>query len=125
MNELNKAIICLGGNTPDAESRMTEALAFITTLGTPGRMSGLYRTAPEYAGESEPYLNEVLELETVLVYEALQESVKRYECGIRSLNRIPGLVNIDIDIVYWNGAVVRRKDAVAAYFTIGMAKAGL
>ena len=55
-------------------------------------------------------------------YERLQEQVKEYESGVRAMCHACGLVNLDIDVVYWNGAVVRQKDSVAAYFRTGMSK---
>ncbi len=120
--DLNTAIICLGGNTSDATLCMAGALDFILSLGVVKRSSGLYRTAPEYAGESEPYLNEVVELATSLPYKELQIRVKEYECGVRSRNKVCDLVNLDIDIVYWNDVVLRPKDSVAAYFLTGISK---
>lgn len=119
---LNTAVICLGGNTSDAGVCIAAALEFIMDCGCVRRSSGLYRTAPEYAGETEPYLNEVIEFATSLDYESLQRQVKEYERGVRARSHVAGLVNLDIDIVYWNGAVVRQKDSVAAYFRTGLSK---
>lgn len=119
---LNTAVICLGGNTSDAGVCIAAALEFIMGCGCVRRSSGLYRTEPEYAGETEPYLNEVIEFATSLDYERLQEQVKEYESGVRAMCHACGLVNLDIDVVYWNGAVVRQKDSVAAYFRTGMSK---
>lgn len=122
---LNTAIVCLGANTADSAERLAEAAIFLATLGTLGASSGKYPTAPEYAGESAPYLNEVITLSTALTYSDMQRRVKEYEGGVRARNKAVGLVNLDIDIVYWNGAVVRPKDAAAAYFRAGIEKIGL
>ena len=118
----NEAIICLGGNTADIHSRIEAAEGFMATLGEVMASSGRYRTAPEYAGESEPYLNEVMKLSTNLDIEELRKRTKDYERAVREQNTAAPLVNLDIDIVVWNGTVIRPKDAVAAYFKQGLAK---
>lgn len=119
---MNTAMICLGANTPDAFSRLSEAEDFVLSLGGDYALSGTYRTAPEYAGSSEPYLNEIIRLSTQFSLEELKERTKSYESAVRAV--LPswweGLVNLDIDIVEWNGKVVRMADATSAYYRTGL-----
>lgn len=123
--ENSRYILCLGANTPDAHARIASAVEALGNFGMVRATSGAYRTAPEYAGESEPYLNEVLVFDSSKTYDALQAMTKAYERSIRSANTFEGLVNLDIDIVVCNGAVVRPKDAAAAYFREGAETLGL
>ncbi len=121
---MNRSTICLGANAPDAEIRLREAVDFLVTLGGIVRRSSTYRTAPEYAGPAEPYLNEVIEFITKYDYDELRLLVKAYEASVRA--QLPeaweGLVILDIDIVLWNGAAVRPVDAASRYFQTGLAK---
>lgn len=119
---MNEAIICLGSNTPDAPARLMAAEAFVSALGYKIADSGTYPTEPEYAGPSEPYLNELIVLRTGLEYERLRNTTKEYENTIRTTlpNEWAGLVNLDIDIVIWNDNILRPSDASAAYFRQGL-----
>lgn len=118
---VSRAIICLGANTPDAAERLEDAFAMLGSVGSVLRSTRPYPTAPEYAGEDKPYLNQIVELATALSFDGLTEATKKYQTEIRALNTMPGLVNIDVDIVVWNGKVVRPADAAAAYYRQGIA----
>ena len=80
-----------------------------------------YPTAPEYVGETAPYLNQIAILATQLSHDELAERTKRYQAEIRANNPYAPLVNIDIDIVEWNGTIMRPADARAAYYLQGLA----
>lgn len=117
---VNHAIICLGANTPDASERLTGVYRLSASLGTIIESTPPYPTAPEYAGETEPYLNQILILATALSFEELSRRTKDYQTKIRANNRYAPLVNIDIDIVEWNGEVKRPADAASAYYRQGL-----
>lgn len=115
----NIATICLGANTPEATATLAEALQYLQTKGHVLARSGQYFTSPEYAGETVPYLNEVIRLSTETDYDTFHADTKAYEASVRAHNPYPGLVNLDIDIVRWNTATLRPADASAAYFRQG------
>jgi len=117
---VNTAIICLGANTPDAAERLAGAYRLTASLGTIVESTSPYPTAPEYAGETEPYLNQIIILSTDLGFEELSDRTKAYQTKIRAENRYAPLVNVDIDIVEWNKAIVRPADAAASYYRTGM-----
>ncbi len=117
---VNTASICLGANTPDASVRLEAAFAFVDTLGTVSQSTPPYPTAPEYAGETEPYLNQIVILATELGLEDLCRRTKAYQTAVRDENEYAPLVNIDIDIVEWNDMVVRQADASASYYRTGL-----
>lgn len=124
-NELNKAIICLGGNAPNTAGNMVSMRNLLSAIGTIERSSGEYPTAPEYAGETEPYLNEILLFTTAKSYQDTVKISMDLQADIRTKNPYHGLVAIDIDIVYWNCELLRPWDANSAYFREGMSKLGL
>ena len=124
-NYINTYVICLGANVPDAAQRLEDAYGVIAGFGTIVRVSSCYRTEPEYAGETVPYLNRVLAMTSEINLEELQRTLKKYEASIRALNDNCGLVNLDIDIVLHNGAVLRPRDYAATYFRIGAQEIGI
>lgn len=118
----NIAIICLGANTPEAHETLAEALQYLQAKSHVIARSGQYFTDPEYAGETVPYLNEVIKISTADDYDTFHADTKAYEASIRAHNSHSGLVNLDIDIVRWNAATLRPADAAAAYFRQGELK---
>lgn len=120
-----QAVICLGANTPDADKQIHAARVSVSALCDIISISGIYPTAPEYAGESTPYLNEVIVLKTRLTLSAFQQFYKEYEKVVRAQNKHEGLVNIDIDVVIWDNNILRPRDYNASYFREGIRRIGL
>ena len=118
----NNAIICLGANTPDAAEQLAQARTVLETLGTVKRQTEPYPTAPEYVTEGPAYLNQLIELETTLTYQSLHDQSKDFEGDVRRFFKAGKLVPIDIDIVIWNGKILRPADAKASYFKEGLSK---
>lgn len=117
----NIATICLGANTPDAAERLARAYSVLTVLGAIVNATPPYPTAPEYVGETAPYLNQIAILATQLSHDELVVRTKQYQAEIRANNPYAPLVNIDIDIVEWNGTIMRPADTRAAYYLQGLA----
>lgn len=116
---MHHALLCLGSNAPDARRQLARACAMLIGCGHVAVISPPYPTAPEYAGVAASYLNRIVLLRTPLAHDALHALTKAYEAGPRS-RRTDGLVAIDIDIVYFDDAVMRPRDAAAAYFRRGI-----
>lgn len=116
---MNKAIICLGANVACADANIENATQFLSTLGTIHRTTPLYPTAPEHCGDVPPYLNRVIELHSGTDYAQLRDATKQYEKRIRDMRATAPLVAVDIDIVLWNGTVLRAADADSQYFRQG------
>lgn len=115
-------VICLGANTPDAQERLDEAADFIARHGSIRHSTECYPTAPEYSGEKTPYLNRILVVDSLLGEVELHKLLKDYESSVRKCCHLPGLVNLDIDIVMRGQKVLRPRDYAANYFKIGFAK---
>lgn len=118
----HEAVICLGANVPAEQAAENIAAAFgiISGQGKIINYTAPYFTDPEYAGDAAPYLNQIIILHTESEYDAMQSLFKSYEACVRPSAAAP-LVAIDIDIVKWDGAVLRPADAAARYFAKGMA----
>ena len=83
-------------------------------------VSSVYETE-EIHGKGSPYYNCVIGGIVEESFERLTESTKRYELdnGRDSRARSAGLVPIDIDIVIWDGMVVRPLDYSHNFFKKG------
>lgn len=120
MESKHTALICLGANTPDAAARISDATDMLRSLCLIGRITPAYRTAPEYAGETVPYLNCLLELSTVYAFDELSAVTKSYQTAVRTAAAAAPLIAVDIDIVVWDGEVIRPADYSSAYLRKGL-----
>lgn len=119
---MNDAVICLGGNAACSSSLIEAAETFLSAVGTVVAKSGVYSSAAEFVASDSNYLNEVLVLRTALDYSGLHKSTKAFETDLRAVHAHAPLVSIDIDIVLWNGEIMRPRDAASAYFLAGLKK---
>lgn len=117
---LNKALLCLGSNVPEALEYLAAAVSFLQEKGTVLRATPPYLTDPEYQGDVGVYQNQLIELDVECDFDSLQATIKAYETEIRATGPAKPFVNIDLDIVFWNDEVIRPKDAAADYFKSGL-----
>ncbi len=120
MESKHTALICLGANVPDAAARISDATEMLSVLGHIARRTPPYRTAPEYAGETVPYLNCLLEVTTAYSFNELSAVTKSYQTAVRTAAAAAQLIAIDIDIVVWDGEVIRPADYSSAYLRKGL-----
>lgn len=114
---INHAIVTLGSNIDGGDAllaRVVEGLKGITVRAT-GRYS-----------DSNGYVNVVMEVATTLGHDELRAAFKEME---RAEGRLPsmkelGVVPLDVDIVVYNGEVMRPADYGQAYFRKGMSLLG-
>lgn len=117
---MNRATICLGANGPDADVQIARAADMVHTLGIATAATEPYRTEPEFAGDAAPYLNMIVMLDCPLDYDEALRLTKRYQEDVRRKADCAPFVAIDIDVVAWNGAVMRPADAASRYFRKGL-----
>lgn len=118
---MNTATICLGSNASDAPAHIARAVAFICTIASIRDDSGDYPSDPEHTATTAIYTNRILEIGTALHYDRLHSLCKKYESTERAATVEEARVTIDIDIVIFNGAVLRPLDHASAYFNKGLA----
>lgn len=116
---MNETVICLGSNTSDGESLIAEALSRMSECFKISATSGIYTTFDEKSGQE--YFNEVVRGLTADGEARLNSFLKQIELSLgRNLeSRKAGIVPIDIDIIIFNGRIVRRQDYSKPYFTKG------
>ncbi len=108
------AVLCIGSNVPEAEGEIAAAIEALSRFG-------VVNASPTYRSGSG-YSNSVARLATTLSLDALTAETKAIELllGRNPEARAEGRVPVDIDIVIYDGAVIRPADAAAAYFTVGL-----
>lgn len=117
---LHEVVVSLGSNEHPRCRRIEEAIATMRRVLSECEVSDIYET-PEIHGFGDPYMNAVLAGRTRMNHAALEHFSKQYELGAGRdvMAREEGRVPIDIDIVIWDGTVVRPKDYAQSFFRIG------
>ncbi len=125
MDTERNAIICLGSNSSCRAGAVGDAFAFMSTLGIVIADSGGYMTPPEGTpADAEPYFNRLVMLRTDMDAASLQRRLKEYETPVRMAYTGAG-VAVDLDVVVFDGDILRHHDFDAAYFRKGLQLAGL
>lgn len=116
----NKAVLCIGSNREPKISNVEKGLRNIRRLLTNVSSSEIYET-PEIYGKGAPYANAVVSGDTICGLDELNHILKQLElnAGRDAEARNKGEVPLDIDIVMWNGSVIREKDFRQSFFQIG------
>lgn len=117
---MNKVTLCIGSNTGDRQGNIHSAIIHLSKIIGRIETSGIYETVSE-DGKGGPYMNTVLSGETGLTLDGLIKYAKRWEVlnGRTLRSKQLGEITIDIDIIIWNGDIVRRKEYDSRHFSIG------
>ncbi|MEO7984583.1 MAG: 2-amino-4-hydroxy-6-hydroxymethyldihydropteridine diphosphokinase [Bacteroidota bacterium] len=101
---MNKAYLLTGANLGDREKNLATARAFIQQqCGNINRMSSLYETAPWGITDQPSFLNQALEIDTLLNARQLIRRVLKIEKGMGRVRQEKyGPRIIDIDILLFN-----------------------
>ena len=116
----NAVVLSIGSNSADREAQMTNCIAWLRGIATLTKLSSVYNS-PASNGKDPDYLNAVAEITSTLTHPELNKLLKNYErqCGRTPQSKALGSIPIDIDIVMWNGEVLRPKDFAQYYFAKG------
>lgn len=116
----NAVVLSIGSNSADREAQMTNCIAWLRGIATLTKLSSVYNS-PASNGKDPDYLNAVAEITSTLTHPELTKLLKDYErqCGRTPQSKALGSIPIDIDIVMWNGEVLRPKDFAQYYFAKG------
>lgn len=115
---MNTFVISIGSNLPDGQRHVEKAIEWLRSIGHSCESSSIYST-PSINGDGTLYFNAVLRGIFPWNPEAMSERCKDYEasCGRIHIKGMP--VIIDLDVVMFNGMVLRPKDASRSYFKLG------
>ena len=117
---LNHAILSIGTNHPDRDSRITDAIQWLTGTFRVQSCSEVYEM-PAINGTDRPYLNAVAAIATDTCLPEFIDLLKCYEaqCGRTPQSKAAGVIPIDIDVIIWNDTIMRPREFAYDYFTKG------
>ncbi|MBD5328863.1 MAG: hypothetical protein HDS03_03070 [Bacteroides sp.] len=117
---MSEVFLSFGSNYGDKKGNVEAALRWIGSLLDDMQSSDVYET-PEVHGYGASYFNAVACGKTGLELEEFNRRLKVYErdCGRTDEARIRKEVPIDIDIVIWDGEIIRPVDFSREFFRIG------
>ncbi len=120
---MNIAVLSLGSNSLDKESQMKNAIKQMKQLFENVVVSEIYEV-PAHNGKDAPYLNSVMVVRTTMSKEKTNECLKQWEikCGRTPESKLQGVISIDLDIVVWNGDIVRPVDYSRSYVSFGISQ---
>lgn len=103
--------LCLGSNMGDRADNLKKALALINkTVGKVVKQSHVYETEPWGLKEQEPFLNQVVMLNTMLDPRDLLDANTKIERELgRTRKEKNGPRIIDIDILFYGKRIIRDK----------------
>ncbi|TWV98020.1 2-amino-4-hydroxy-6-hydroxymethyldihydropteridine diphosphokinase [Chitinophaga pinensis] len=109
---MNKAILLIGGNLGDRTGHLREAVEQIDKqVGRVEKQSSLYETAAWGVAGQPDYLNQALLVATEMDARTLLHTVLAIEHTIGRIRRQKwGARVIDIDIIFFNDAVINEPD---------------
>lgn len=106
-------------------SRVAAAMTWIQSILRSTACSGIYET-DDFHPTGRKYCNAVMTGDTALSQSDIDTAVRLYElnAGRDESARLRGDVPIDIDLVIWNGSVLRPRDMEREYFLRGFRELG-
>lgn len=118
---MNEAVICIGSNVADKERITAHAVNILRTAFERDLRQSHSYINPSYNGIGDDYLNMVVCGSTALTAEDMIELCHRLEteAGRTPLSKTIGIMPLDLDIVIWNGTVIRPFDYASPHFMQG------
>ncbi|MDE7408549.1 MAG: 2-amino-4-hydroxy-6-hydroxymethyldihydropteridine diphosphokinase [Muribaculaceae bacterium] len=120
LSEKTEVILCIGSNCGDRVDNVSAGLEWLSGILRDFRHSPIYAT-PDCHGGMREYMNAVASGRTDKTPSELERICKDYEtaCGRDSAARALGDVPVDIDIVVYGGAILRKRDYGSEFFQKG------
>ena len=120
MTHLKTAVVSIGSNSEDRESKVTEAIEVLMGRLNDVSVSSVYET-PASNGKDAPYFNAVLVGQTTASQKEVNDMLKEHEkeAGRTEISDLEGVVQLDLDLVIWGGRIVRENDFEKSYFNLG------
>lgn len=108
---MNHVIFSISSNTPDREQKIHEAIEEMKALFPDIKTSAAY-TSAAFNGRDPEYMTVAATADTDLPFDRLTTFTKAMEWQIgRSADDSKiGLITIDIDIIVYDGTVIKQRD---------------
>ena len=116
-----RVVFSLGSDCGDREASVAKGISWLRNILGGCRVSSIYAT-PDCHGGFKEYMNAVVSGYTDLSASRLEAMCKEFEveCGRTPECRAKGDVPIDVDIVIYDGKILRERDYAQEFFRIGM-----
>ena len=113
-------VIGIGSNVSDKVDSIKDAFAWLSDISEDFIASEIYITKA-LNGIDDDYANAVCSCSLDQSLQDFNLLLKQYEKsrGRTPESKITGLIPIDLDIVIYNGEIVRQKDYIREYFQKG------
>ena len=117
---MNIVIISLGSNIHDRYIQMERAISYLKSEFERVSVSTIYESEA-LNGKDASYLNAVAIFQTEYNIQSVTKLLKEWEnqCGRTPDSKLKGLIPIDLDIVVWNGKIIRQLDFSYPFFSQG------
>lgn len=117
---MTEIVMSIGSNCGDRRMNVEKAIGWLSAMLEKPEISSIYET-PEIHGREETYMNAVIRGKDEGEMADFDMLLKSYELenGRTPVARMKGEVPIDIDIVIWDGEIVRPRDYAHEFFQIG------
>ena len=117
---MNTIVISIGSNSRDRQWQVEHAIEWLNKHLSSTKTSSIYNSEADNHRDPD-YLNAVMAGECKLDFEKISKKVKEYEtvCGRTPASKLTGNIPMDLDIMIWNGEIVRPIDFEKAYFQQG------
>jgi 2-amino-4-hydroxy-6-hydroxymethyldihydropteridine diphosphokinase len=111
---MNQVYLLIGGNMGDRNANLNNALALIESkLGVIKKVSSVFETEAWGFTEQPAFLNQALLIQTQLNAESLMIEILLLEKEMGRERTIPmGPRMIDVDIIYFNEAIVNHENLI-------------
>ncbi len=112
-------VVGVGSNAPDRAEMMKHTLEMLQNTLMSAQATEVYETLSESPNEASPFLNAVVAGFTDKSHDEFVELCKAWERERGRADAAPGIIPIDLDVVIYNGKIVRPRDFERSYFNIG------
>ena len=108
---MNKLVISIGSNSKDREWQVENCIKWLKSKLSGVSHSEIYNSAASN-GKDPDYLNVVMKAKCRENFDEINKKLKDYEsvCGRTPLSKQTGEIPMDLDIIIWNGEIVRERD---------------
>lgn len=117
---MNKLVISIGSNSKDREWQVENCIKWLKSKLSGVSHSEIYNSAASN-GKDPDYLNVVMKAKCRENFDEINKKLKDYEsvCGRTPSSKQTGEIPMDLDIIIWNGEIVRERDFNQEYFQTG------
>ncbi|MDQ3393630.1 MAG: 2-amino-4-hydroxy-6-hydroxymethyldihydropteridine diphosphokinase [Bacteroidota bacterium] len=114
---MNGIFLLLGTNQGNRTQNLNRAVHLLNTKGIDvQKKSYIYESAPWGVEDQPSFLNQALQINTILSAEELLSSIKNIEVVMGRVNTIKwGERLIDIDILYYHDLIIKKEDLIVPH----------